>query len=57
MNKNDNENSDISNSEVKASKKVWSSPKIHNLAQRNMSGAEGKFSTRSREISLSTGPS
>ena len=57
MNKNDNENSDISNSEVKASKKVWSSPKIHNLAQRNMSGAEGKISTRSRETGPLTGPS
>jgi hypothetical protein len=42
MNKNNNENSDISSSEAKVSKKVWSSPKIHNLAQKDKSGAEGK---------------
>jgi hypothetical protein len=58
MNKNDNENSDISGSAVKASKKVWSSPKIHNLAQKNMSGAEGKaFNSPAESGFPSSGPS
>lgn len=56
---NDNKNSDISSSEVKNSKKIWTSPKIYNLAQRNMSGAEGKPFNSPTEFSVGSpgGPS
>jgi hypothetical protein len=58
MNKNDNKNSDLSNTEIKGIKKVWSSPKIHNLAQKNMSGAEGKPTFNPTETGFGTfGPS